>query len=562
MIEISKEVIKAYALENAIKHEGRANQGAVLAGLFAEGLEKSEIKTYIPKIAEVIEKVNAMPPPRQIEEFKGYESKISRRETRIGLPHLPNAEDKKVVMRLAPFPSGPLHIGNARTIILNDEYVKMYKGKLILVIDDTIGSEKKPIEPQAYKLIEEGIKWLGVNFDKKIIRKSDRIEKYYDYAEELIEKGYMYVCDCEQEKMRELKAKGIECSCRQKDEKENMHRWKKMFTAPEGSMCIRLKTGMQHPDPAFRDRIMFRITDRAHALLGTKYRVYPLLDFSWAIDDHLLGVTHILRGTDLVMETKVEKFIWDIFGWNHPEVIYNGFFEVEGVKISKSKGAHEVKSGHYSGWNDSRTWSLQSLRDRGIKPETIRKFIIDMGIRKTNIKVPIEVLYALNRKNLENVPRLFFLENPKKINISASPNKTIEIPFNTQDPQKVRIFNSNQEFYIPGKDYEMLQDNVYRLMHLFNFKTDKLFPLKPRTFSYLEEESAPKNKVKYMQWLPANAKNVRIKIIMPDGKIVSGIGEEELINVRIGDIIFLERTGFVRCHKKDKDKLEFWFAHS
>ena len=562
MTEISQEVIKAYALENAIKHEGHANQGAVLNGLFSEGLQKSEIKTIIPRIVEVLEKVNAMPLPRQIEEFKGYESKISRREERVGLPHLPNTEDKKVVMRLAPFPSGPLHIGNARTIILNDEYVKMYNGKLILVIDDTIGSEKKPIEPQAYKLIEEGITWLGVNFDKKIVRKSDRIEKYYDYAEELIEKGYMYVCECEQEKMRELKAKGIECSCRHKDEKENMELWKKMFTAPEGSMCIRLKTSMQHPAPAFRDRIMFRFTDRPHALLGTKYRVYPLLDFSWAIDDHLLGITHILRGTDLVMETKVEKFIWDIFGWKHPEVIYNGFFEIEGVKISKSKGAHEVKSGHYSGWNDPRMWSLQSLRDRGIKKETIREFIINMGIRKNNVKVPVEVLYAINRKNLENVPRLFFIQNPQKITIAASPSSTAEIPFNKNDPQKIRKFNIHQDFFIPGEDYEMMQNKEYRLMHLFNFKTDKLFSLKPRTFSYLSEESASKKKVKYMQWLPVTAKNIKVKIVMPNGKAVSGIAEEETANVKIGDIIFLERVGFVRCHKKEKNGLEFWFAHS
>ena len=99
-------------------------------------------------------------------------------------------------------------------------------------------------------------------------------------------------------------------------------------------------------------------------------------------------------------------------------------------------------------------------------------------------------------------------------------------------------------------------------MHLFNFKTDKLFSLKPRTFSYHGEESASKNKIKYMQWLPANAKNIKVEILMPNAKTISGIGEEELTNVNIGDIIFFERVGFVRCHKKNKDNLEFWFAHS
>ena len=159
-----------------------------------------------------------------------------------------------------------------------------------------------------------------------------------------------------------------------------------------------------------------------------------------------------------------------------------------------------------------------------------------MGIRKTNVKVPVEVLYALNRKNLENVPRLFFIEDPQKILITGSPNKKAQIPFNTSDPQKIRIFNTNQQFLIPRKDYEMMQNEEYRLMHLFNFKTDKLFSLKPRTFSYHGEESASKNKIKYMQWLPANAKNIKVEILMPNAKTISGIGEEELTNVNIGDI--------------------------
>ena len=188
-----------------------------------------------------------------------------------------------------------------------------------------------------------------------------------------------------------------------------------MFGSKEGTRTVRLKTSMKDPDPAFRDRIMFRISDRPHAKLGKKYRVYPLLDFTWAIDDHIFGITHILRGNDLMMETKVEKFIWDIFRWKHKEVIYNGQFTIEGIEISKSKGSNEVRSGEYIGWNDPRTWSLQSLRDRGITPEALREFILNMGIKKTNVTIPIDILYALNNKNLNDVPRYFFVENPTKI---------------------------------------------------------------------------------------------------------------------------------------------------
>jgi glutamyl-tRNA synthetase len=562
MTDISKDVIKAYALENAIKYGGKANQGAVLAGLFAEGLEKSKVKETMPKIQEVLREVNKMTLEKQRGLFKKSGPKTSKREIREGLHELPNAEKGKVVMRFAPFPSGPLHIGNARPLILNDEYAKMYDGKLILVMDDTIGSEAKPIEPEAYGLIEEGIKWLGVNHDKKIIYKSSRIEKYYEYAEEMIKKGYMYVCECDKNEMHKMKVKGIECPCRQFQPELQLTRWKEMFSAKEGSMCVRLKTDMQDSDPAFRDRVMFRISDRPHAKLGTRYRVYPLLDFSWAIDDHFLGVTHILRGMELAMETRVEKFIWDIFGWKHPEVIYNGHFAIENVKISKSKGAQEVKSGKYGGWNDPRTWSLQSLRDRGFNPKAIREFILNMGIKKTSIKVPVDVLYSLNKKILDEVPRYFFVEKPQKITIKGTPSLTAKLPLHPNGKAGFRNYHTKQDFLIPQQDIDIMQDGHYRLMHLLNFKSDNVKRLLPREYSFISENPDNDLKTKFIHWLPHSPDNIKVEIMMPDGQRKRGLGEPELTNIKEGAIIQFERFGFVKLHKKGKDKLEFWFAHS
>ncbi|MFH1452334.1 MAG: glutamate--tRNA ligase [archaeon] len=562
MAEISKDVIKAYALENAIKHDGKANQGAVLAGLFAEGLKKSQIKDYIPIIQQVINEVNKLSQEKQEKLLKNLGQKTSKRKIREGLPKLPNAKQGEVVMRFQPFPSGPLHIGNAKTLILNDEYVKMYGGKLLLIIDDTIGSEDKPIEPQAYKLIEDGIKWLEVNYDKKVIKKSDRIEKYYAYAEELIKKGYMYVCDCKKEKMHELKVKGIECSCRQFHPELQLRKWKNMFTAKEGSMCVRLKTDMADSDPAFRDRVMFRISDRQHAILGNKYRIYPLLDFSAAIDDHVFGITHILRGMELAMETRIEKFIWNIFGWKHPEIIYNGHFEIEGIKISKSKGAKEVKEGIYSGWNDPRTWSLQSLRDRGISPKAIREFVLNMGLKKTNITIPVDVLYSLNRKTFEETPRYFFIEKPVKIKIKGCPEIKIEIPFHQINKLKSRTFNTTQEFLIPKRDFDLMENKEYRLMHLLNFKSSNLLSYQPREFSFTSKETNSKEKLRFMQWLVPHAPNIDVTILMPNGSKINGLGEPELIHPPKDSIAYFERFGFVKLNNKSKDSLEFWFAHS
>ena len=560
MSEIDKEVIKAYALENAIKHKGKANQGAVLSGLFAEGLEKSKIKDIMPTIQRVLKEVNALSAEKQEEQFSKSDFKTSKREIRKGLKELPNAEKGKVVMRMAPFPSGPLHIGNARTAILNDEYVKMYKGKLLIVMDDTIGSEAKQIEPESYKLIEDGIKWLDINYEKNIIYKSGRTAKYYDYAEEMLKKGYLYVCNCSQETMHELKVKGVECLCRQLHPDEQMRRWRKMFRAKMGSMTVRLKTNMQDSDPAFRDRVMFKISDRSHPKTKKKFRVYPSMEFSWAIDDYIFGVTHVLRGTDHYMSTRIQNFIREIFNWKNPESIYNGQFSVEGVKISKSKGAMEVKSGIYIGWNDPRTWSLQSLKDRGIHPEAIRQFIVSLGMKTTSITVPVESLYILNKKLLENVPRYFFVEQPRKITIGGAPSLTAKIPLHPNRKLGSRSYKTTQEFLISKTDFDLMQNENYRLMYLLNFKSNNVERIKPRTFSFISEEPNNELKTKFIQWLPAT-NNIRVRVIMPDGAIAEGLGESELSKLKIGTTVQFERFGFVKLHSRNKKELEFWFAH-
>jgi len=562
MTEISKETIKAYTLENAIKYNGKANQGAVLAGLFAEGLKKSKIKEIIPEIQTILKEVNKLPLEKQKELFNKLDSKTSKRNIREGLPELPNAEKGKVVMRMAPYPSGPLHIGNAKTAILNDEYVKMYDGKLLLVMDDTIGSEGKPIAPEAYKLIEEGLDWLGTNYEKKIIYKSDRIEKYYAYAEELIKKGYMYVCDCTQNEMHDLRVKGIVCGCREYPPEIQFKRWKKMFEAKEGSQTVRIKTNMQDSDPAFRDRVMFKISDRPHPRTKTKYRIYPSMEFSWAIDDHLLGTTHVLRGIEHHMSTRIQDFIRNIFKWKNPESIYNGHFAIEGIKISKSKGAQEVRSGAFIGWNDPRTWSLQSLKDRGITKEAIKQFILNMGMKKTNTIVPVDVLYTLNKKILNEVPRYFFVENPFKITLRGCPELTAKIPLHPNGKLGTRTYQTTQNFIIPQQDAENMQDGNYRLMHLLNFKVDKVKRLLPKEYSFISKDPDNKLQTKFIHWLPHNPYNIKVEIRMPDSSIKKGLGELELSKLKIGTTIQFERFGFVKLHKKSKDKLEFWFAHN
>src|SRR3989344_7828656 len=326
-MKFDKKILLA-SLENAIKHDGKANVNAVLGIVLSKSPElKKNIKELQKNVSDVVSNINNMTLEEQKLQFKNLGGEITeKKEEERKLPELKNVKGK-IIMRLAPYPSGPLHIGNSRPYIINDEYVKMYKGKLLLVIDDTIGSEEKQIIKEAYDLIPDGLRWLNIDFDEKIIYKSDRLDIYYKYAKDLIKKEYAYVCKCSSVILRENRANGLECKCRINSVKNNLAGWEEMFEAKEGTMTLRIKTSMQHQNPAFRDRVIFRISDRVHPRVKTKYRIWPLLDFSWAVDDYLLGITHILRGKELMIESEMEKYIWEIFRWPQKEIIHTGLFQ-------------------------------------------------------------------------------------------------------------------------------------------------------------------------------------------------------------------------------------------
>jgi len=299
MKDLSKEIL-AYTLQNAIDF-GKAKEEKILPKLFPHGLRKENIKKVMKDIKAAVKKVNSLNKEEREKAFEELKSVVKRRRhiEKKGLEELPGSVGaKKMVFRLAPFPNGALHIGNAKTYILNVLYGEKYDGKLILVMDDTIGSAEKPLIKEGYNLIENAFKWLGVKYNKPIIYKSKRLNIYYKFAEKLIKKGKVYVCHCSQGKLRSNRKRGIECGCRHFPVKIQLSRWEYMFKAKEGHATLRIKTSMSDPNPAFRDRVLFKISDREHPRVGKKYRVWPSLEMSWAIDDHLLGVTHIIRGND------------------------------------------------------------------------------------------------------------------------------------------------------------------------------------------------------------------------------------------------------------------------
>ncbi|MEA3329690.1 MAG: glutamate--tRNA ligase [Nanoarchaeota archaeon] len=545
--------IYAYALENALEF-GKTKEGIVLPKLFQHGLKKEMIGEVLPKIKEIVALVNQASAGEKQTLFENYKKFLAEKMVqREGLPELPNVHGKPV-LRMAPFPSGPIHIGNARTFLLNAIYGEQYNGKVLLVIDDTIGSEEKqPIKP-GYELIPEALDWLNVKYKKPIIYKSDRLEIYYKYAKQLIRKDKAYVCGCSSENLRDNRLKMRACGCREFPVKTQLERWEKMFESKEGDYTLRIKTSMQHKNPAFRDRVIFRICERNHYRVKKKYKVWPLLDFSWAIDDHLLKITHIIRGKELRIEGEMQNYIWEIFKWKAPEMIYNGLMKLEGVegKLSKSKSQKEVVSGKYIGWDDPRTWSIHSLKKRGITSEAIREFIEKIGLTEKEIVVPIDDLYAINRRIIDKIAkRFFYVENPVEIVLKNSPPKVKETCAKIHpEKDEMRILKLSKKLSVSLKDFNNFKGNEVRLMHLFNVKLDK-------EAEFIDEEN--KSEVRKIHWV---GKGVKVKILMPTTTYSYGVAEENIKKLKKGEMVQFERFGFCKFQGVEKGEYVFWFTHN
>ncbi len=359
-------------LENALEHAGAARVDPIVARLLATD---PLLRPHAPEVRDLVSRLVADArsiPPRELEdrlaELGGPEAARARSTSSPAaeFPDLPGAVPGKVVLRLAPFPSGVLHVGHARMLFLNELYRERYGGRILLVFDDTIGSEEKRVEAEFYDLIRGDCEAAGVHPDA-VYYKSDRIPSFYPWARRVIEKGAAYVCRCPAELLRDHRALGVACPERSQTPGEALDEWERMLENAygPGGAVLRLKTDLQDPDPAFRDRVLFRISHLDHPRVGTRYRVWPTLEFSWAVDDIELGITHVLRGKDLVMEDRMQRYIWDLLGISGPPFLHWGILRVREAKVAKSKAYREIKSGLFDGWADPRTWSLRSLDRRG-----------------------------------------------------------------------------------------------------------------------------------------------------------------------------------------------------
>jgi len=555
---VPAESARKYALQNAVLHGGKADPKAVLGRLLAEDpLLRPRAKQLAAEVARVVEAVNALEKEAQRAELAVLAPDLLERvKAEAGpkeLPPLPDAVEGKVVLRLAPYPSGPLHIGNARTFLLNDAYAKRYRGKLLLVFDDTIGSEEKPILPEAFDQVKEGLDWAGVEYHE-ILYKSDRIPTHYAWAEKLLATGHAYVCECDADTLRRNREAGKTCAHRAQDADETLALWRAMLSGEfgEGEAVVRLKTDMADPNPAFRDRVLFRIAEREHPRVGTRYRVWPLLEFSWAVDDHLLGITHVIRGKDLVMEDLMETRIWDVLGVaRRPHFVHMGILRFKDVELSKSRYRREIAEGRLTGIDDPRTWSLQSLRRRGIRPSALRDFLLAFGLSLNDIEVPAETLYAENRKVIDkDANRYFFVPDPVGVEIAGlPPTREVRVPLHPDFPGRgARTIPVDGKVFVAKADFDRLAGTEVRLKDFCNVVLDRR-----ATFVSLENKEIPK-----IQWVDHG---VSASLAMPDGSDLKGLAEPAVASLRVDDVVQFERVGFARIDHVSRAEVRAYFAH-
>ena len=551
-----EEIVYKYVLLNAFKHKGNANPGAVMGSIMSSEPElRSKAKEVGQLAGKIVAQVNALSIDEQKSEMEKYGVEVQDKKPKTkktGLQELPGTHEN-IVLRFAPNPSGPLHIGHSRAAIPNAEYVKRYDGTLILRIEDT---DPKRVFKPAYDMIPEDLAWLGIHPDE-IIYQSDRFEIYYDYARQLIQKGAAYMCTCDGATFKELKDNSKPCPCRDNSVEENIELWNKFDSMDAGEAVLRLKTDINHKNPAIRDWVAMRIVEEDHPRLGDKYRVYPMMNFSVAIDDHLLGMTHVLRGKDHFANSEKQKYLYEHMGWELPEFIHYGRLKMEDIALSTSKAMEGIENGTYSGWDDPRLGTLRAIARRGIKPKTIYDLIIEMGVKMSDSAISWKKIYGLNRNILEPLAnRYFFCENPQLIEIENYNGGKINIERPLHSDYLKR---GNRNLIFDGKVYiaqEDISNGIFRLMDAVNIEiTDNKIAYHSTSF-----EDAREVKAKIIHWVP-HEENMNVKIIMDDATVKSGIGEVALKNLKVGDIVQFERVGFARLDEINNNELKFFFAH-
>lgn len=322
----------------------------------------------------------------------------------IIIEDLENKKHDKIITRFPPEPNGYLHIGHAKSIVLNSGLAEEFKGKFNLRFDDTNPTKE---DTEYVESIKEDVKWLGGNWDN-IYFASDYFDIMYDKAKLLIKKGLAYVCELTPEEIREyrgtLTEPGKESPYRNRSVEENLDLLERMKNGEfeDGSKVLRAKIDMSSPNINMRDPIIYRIAHATHHNTGDKWCIYPMYDFAHPLEDAIEGITHSI----CTLEFEDHRPLYDWFVRecemeSTPRQIEFARLNMTNTVMSKRKLKQLVDENIVDGWDDPRMPTVSGLRRRGYTPEAIRNFCGAIGVSKANSLVDSQMLEYFIREDLQ-----------------------------------------------------------------------------------------------------------------------------------------------------------------
>ena len=379
-----------------------------------------------------------------------------------------------VQTRFPPEPNGYLHIGHAKSILLNYGLAKKYGGQFNLRFDDTNPTKEKT---EFVESIIEDVKWLGADFEDRLFFASNYFEQMYECAVFLIKKGKAFVCDLSAEEIREyrgdFKTPGKESPYRNRSIEENLRLFEEMKEGKyqDGEKVLRAKIDMASPNINMRDPVIYRVARMSHHNTGDKWCIYPMYDFAHPIEDAVEHITHSI--CTLEFEDHRPLYDWVVRECefeNPPRQIEFAKLYLTNVVTGKRYIKKLVEDRIVDGWDDPRLVSIAALRRRGYTPEAIRMFVDLVGVSKANSSVDYAMLEYCIREDLKlKKPRMMAVLDPVKLVIDNYPEDTIEYldaPNNLENPELgERKLPFGKELYIEREDF--MEEPVKKYFRLF-----------------------------------------------------------------------------------------------
>ena len=542
-----RDAVRKYALQNAIEYNGKGQSGSVLGRVLAEREQlRSRVKSLLSLVEKEVTRANSIAREDGIEEVRKELESFApealdreRHKKNEGLRDLPG-NTSEVILRFAPNPNGPLSIGHSRGVVINSQYAEKYQGKIVLRFDDT-DTKVKPPMVDAYDWIQEEFEWMSGKAADVVIKASERMPIYLQHAEKMLIGGFGYVCKCTAEDFREFRVSKSDCPCRNKSVQENMDDWGKMNSGEieEGGAVVRVKTRMDLPNPALRDWPALRIQHSPHPIVGDMYKVWPLLDFQSAIEDHLQGVSHIIRGKDLMDSTRKQTILYEHFGWEYPEPLYWGRVKIhEFGGFSTSGMSSSIDSGKFSGWDDPRLPTLRALRRRGFDPGSLAELWGEVGLTQKDISISLKTLESFNSRIIDgDCERRVFVSSPKSLEFSSKniASRVMMARHPDGEIEGSRVWEVGMTVSIQDSDF------LEGKLRLKDF-ADIIISGSSATIESVDRSDDRK----IVHWIPEELALEAI-LSVPDGEEISEVkGVLENFELTEGEVYQLERVGFAR----------------